>query len=303
MNTNTFEWTSFVTEIEELSEKGKSFLEFSSKDSDEFQIFTDNYKVWRNEVITFLTDRFDSNNYYVLQFKMGNSNRYNFGGPPKPIEQKIKEKKEDITSDLRYLKFILQMVSISDIYTKPQEINLSIRQNYTSEEILELLLSKLYDLYGDGIYPVKQILEGNGITLKKTREEFEYVSILESNDFIASNNISREADAQLTLNGKRYVEEKRKIASPNYNSIADDYIELSSKIDDLKIELEKLGYGQNIIFEELEELKEYFTVLNKKSWAQLLKGKLFDLGSKQIISWDVMKMIYESVVHDTLRLQ
>jgi hypothetical protein len=302
MNEN-FEWEKFKNEINSLLEKGEIIYESKPKNKNEFDVFSENYKLWKTDVITFLTNSFSAENYFVQNFRFLNNNRYDFGNTSKPIEQQIKEKNADLNSDLRYINFIINMVSVSDILTKPNEIDLSIRQNYTSDEILELILEKLYDLYGDGIYPILQILEGNGITLKKRREEFDYVSILEQNGYVNSNNIAREADAQLTLNGKIYIEEKRRLTVPNYSSINYDNEELSIKIDDLKIQLEKLGFGQQIIFEELEELKEYYTYLNKQSWAQLFKGKLIDLGLSQVINADIMKLMYESIVHDTLRIQ
>ena len=87
---------------------------------------------------------------------------------------------------------------------------------------LELILDKLYELYDNNIYPILPILEGNGIILKKQREEFEYVKLLENFGYIISNNIARQADAQLTVNGKIYVENKLKQSKPNYESICDD---------------------------------------------------------------------------------
>lgn len=297
-----FDWKSFKEICKISIEKGEILFLENPKSEKELEEFSSQYKLWKTEILDYLISKFSRDNYYVLNFRPS-INRFHIQGQQKPIEQQIREKKEDLNSDIRYLKFILEMISVSDKYTKPQEIDLSIRENYTSEEVLELLLEKLYDLYGDGMYPVIQILEGNGITLKKRREEYEYISTLEDYGYVKSSNIAKEADAQLTLAGKRYIEEKRKTVKPNYNSITDDSEEINSKIDALKKQLEKLGYGQEIIFEELEELKEYYTFLNKKSWAQLFKGKLFDLGASKVISWDIMKMMYESIVHDTLKIQ
>ena len=77
---------------------------------------------------------------------------------------------------------------------------------------------------------------------------------------------------------------------------------INKKIDELFIKLEKLGYGQQIIFDELEELKDLYLTLNKQNWAQLVKGKIIDLGLSQVISVDVMKIIYESITNDILRI-
>lgn len=141
-----------------------------------------------------------------------------------------------------------------------------------------------------------------GIILKKQREEFEYVKLLENFGYIISNNIARQADAQLTVNGKIYVENKLKQSKPNYESICDDKEIINSKIDDLMGKLEKLGFGQEIIYNELEELKELYIHLNKKNWGELVKGKIIDLGLQQIINEDIMKLIYNSITNDVLRI-
>ena len=50
------------------------------------------------------------------------------------------------------------------------------------------------------------------------------------------------------------------------------------------------------------KLKELYGSINKKNWGQLLKGKLIDLGIAQIINQDTMKLVYEFVTNDILRI-
>ena len=61
-------------------------------------------------------------------------------------------------------------------------------------------------------------------------------------------------------------------------------------------------FGQEIIYNELEELKELYIHLNKKNWGELVKGKIIDLGLQQIINEDIMKIIYNSITNDVLRI-
>ena len=56
----------------------------------------------------------------------------------------------------------------------------------------------------------------------------------------------------------------------------------------------ELGFGQQIIFDELDELKEYLN-LGKKNWFQLLKGKLFDLTVSKTLEETVIKGVYETL--------
>ena len=68
--------------------------------------------------------------------------------------------------------------------------------------------------------------------------------------------------------------------------------ELYNSIHEIKNKLNELGHGQQIIFDELDELKKHFN-LGKKNWFQLLKGKLFDLTVTKIIDKTIVKEVYD----------
>ena len=57
---------------------------------------------------------------------------------------------------------------------------------------------------------------------------------------------------------------------------------LHSKLNEIADKLRDLGYGQEIIFDEIESLKNHFD-LGKKNWFQLLKGKLIDLTIEKVL--------------------
>ena len=296
------EWEIFKNQMNSFGNKGEELSKISTRNIEETNNFVTEYKEWRDKVVNFLISSLDSTNSYVQSFRIANSNKYNLHGNQTSFDNFAREQKQDLKNDLLYIQYITKLLSVSDSIIKPNQIDLSIREKYTSEDILELILDKLYELYDNNIYPILPILEGNGIILKKQREEFEYVKLLENFGYIISNNIARQADAQLTVNGKIYVENKLKQSKPNYESICDDKEIINSKIDDLMGKLEKLGFGQEIIYDELEELKELYIHLNKKNWGELVKGKIIDLGLQQIINEDIMKLIYNSITNDVLRI-
>jgi hypothetical protein len=296
------EWEIFKNQMNSFGNKGEELSKISTRSIEETNNFVTEYKEWRDKVVNFLISSLDSTNSYVQSFRIANSNKYNLHGNQTSFDNFAREQKQDLKNDLLYIQYITKLLSVSDLIIKPNQIDLSIREKYTSEDILELILDKLYELYDNNIYPILPILEGNGIILKKQREEFEYVKLLENFGYIISNNIARQADAQLTVNGKIYVENKLKQSKPNYESICDDKEIINSKIDDLMGKLEKLGFGQEIIYNELEELKELYIHLNKKNWGELVKGKIIDLGLQQIINEDIMKLIYNSITNDVLRI-
>lgn len=70
--------------------------------------------------------------------------------------------------------------------------------------------------------------------------------------------------------------------------------ELHNKLNDILEKLEKQGFGQQIIFEEIEDLKNHFN-LGKKNWFQLLKGKVVDLTLKKVLDKTIVQEIYNQL--------
>ncbi|MBR9846867.1 MAG: hypothetical protein GYB35_12535 [Algicola sp.] len=70
--------------------------------------------------------------------------------------------------------------------------------------------------------------------------------------------------------------------------------ELHNSLNEIKDKLTELGFGQQIIFDELDELKAHLN-LGKKNWFQLLKGKLFDLTVSKTLEETVVKEVYEQL--------
>ena len=58
--------------------------------------------------------------------------------------------------------------------------------------------------------------------------------------------------------------------------------------------LKNQDLGQEILFEEIESLKNHFN-LGKKTWFQLLKGKMIDVTIEKGIELTVVAGIYEQL--------
>lgn len=69
---------------------------------------------------------------------------------------------------------------------------------------------------------------------------------------------------------------------------------LHSKLNKIIEDLEKQSFGQQIIFEEIEELKNHFD-LGKKTWFQLLKGKLVEITIEGALEKTIVKEIFENL--------
>ncbi len=90
--------------------------------------------------------------------------------------------------------------------------------------------------------------------------------------------------------------------SQSYNAV--DYFskkeieEFSEKLDEL---LHNIRLGQEIVFEELQDLKEQLKNLKRKNWSELLKGKLFDLTVSKVISLETFAMIVKEITGEDFK--
>jgi hypothetical protein len=71
-----------------------------------------------------------------------------------------------------------------------------------------------------------------------------------------------------------------------------DRKEAESKIDQILKDLNDIKVGQQVLFAELNEMKDLF-FLGKKKWYQLLIGKSIDMTASGIVSETVSKQIIE----------
>jgi|SRR5690554_4425218 len=64
----------------------------------------------------------------------------------------------------------------------------------------------------------------------------------------------------------------------------DGQAKMFEKLDELEKMLTKQGYGQEIIFKEIEDLKKLTKKLNKKNWGEVIKGKFVDMAIGGILN-------------------
>jgi hypothetical protein len=295
-------WNDFQNDINAFITKGIGIVknESNTRDNNSFEEIKIEIDNWTKNCYNYLKKSFDDSENIIANTFI--QEKLNFNLSMKlPILQQIRNEFIELKNRIGILHYTLKILGISDAIIKPDEIDLEIRKNYSTEDIIEFLLDKLYDLYDDCYYGVAFILEGNGIKLTKNKEEKQLINYLVENEYVITQN-SNVVDAQLTLKGKIYVERKRKANEITYDGIENSKEEISNKIDELFNELNKLGLGQEVLFEELEDLKELYGTLNKTNWGKLLKGKLIDLGLAKTINLDTMKFVYEFLTKDILRL-
>jgi hypothetical protein len=80
-----------------------------------------------------------------------------------------------------------------------------------------------------------------------------------------------------------YVHESKTQADSDFFSY-EGQTKMFEKLDELEQMLVKQGCGQEIIFKEIEDLKELTKKLNKKNWGEVIKGKFVDMAINGILS-------------------
>ena len=105
---------------------------------------------------------------------------------------------------------------------------------------------------------------------------------------------------KISLKGAEYIERKKKALKSSVKKKG--ITEFNSKVDKVLEKLEKLGYGQEIIFNEIEELRGLSKKLTKKTLSQVIKGKVVDLAVSEIINKEIATFIYESLVDSKFKL-
>lgn len=298
------EWNNFEKQINELIKEAKSIWsnENTIQTEEEFEKMKIQIKDWSDRSTEFLKKSFDEEqNEFATSFYRTKSNRFIIGNQKKDFRQIKKEAFEDFNSKVTALIYYKRILGVSDAIIKPKIVELNNRELYTTEQILELILEKLFDLYDNNYNSISVILEGNGIIQKRHGEDREYLKMLENLGYVTVQYM-RDPMAQLTMKGKMYIEDKRKTYNEDYNDINKSQEEINSRVDEIIDKLTKLGYGQEIIFNEIDELKELYTKLNTKTWGQVVKGKIVDLALSKLVENDTLSYIYEKLTDHQLRL-
>ncbi|ADF52156.1 MULTISPECIES: hypothetical protein [Flavobacteriaceae] len=293
-------WIDFKSQIDKYIIEGEVLLEKykSSRSEEEFTELKDAKQSWENTVISFVKKSFEPEHInFAYEFRAQKG--YNLG-MKLGVDQKIKNTIQALKDEINGLNYYLKILFISDAIVRPDEIDLNERQNLDTDGILDLILSKLYDLYKDGKYhSLNLILEGNGVKLNGRSEDWDYGRMLENRGFIECMN-GRNVNAKLKLEGKYAIEQARKRQVTDYSKISSSDEELKELIKQVLSEIEKLGYGQQIIFDEFDELREDIPNLDKKSFGQLLKAKLYDLVTQEAFDKAIASEIFKQFTDQIL---
>ena len=263
-------------------------------------------RAWINETVEVLQNCFiESNNEMINELRNCPSYTGGFHIPNSPITfstENIKFK-ASIKSYIDGLGYFMTYAKLSDIMINPEIVILNKRKEYTIEEKQKFILNKLRKVNTGGYYDIKRILELNGIELNHNHEELELINDLEDMGMIDSLKTLQGGSAKITIQGLKFLEQNEKEISDSENKVTEqDYEAMTSKIDEMLVHLEKAGVEREILFNEMEELKELYLKLNKKNWKQIVLGKLVDLAMSKVLERDALSFIYEHLTGNPLKL-
>ncbi|MDE5480463.1 hypothetical protein KRE28_01365 [Elizabethkingia meningoseptica] len=297
------EISTFQADIEDFVRRGEE-LRGIYRNID-YEILDRDFNGWQSDVISYLDNTLnETNNIFIQGFKQAKPSSFIFQNVMK-VNEKEELKKlihDELFEKVLILRYFNNLIKISDAVTSPDLIKINERTKYNTRQKLDLILEKLYDLRNDRYYSIELILELNGIKLQSPNEGKELTKDLEARGLVDAMYGRNRSDGKITLNGKIYVEDKRETTEENYDNISSNQQEVNNKVNEILVHLQKLGYGQEIIFEEIEELKSLYTKLNKKNWGQIVKGKLVDIALSKVVDNDTIAYVYEHLTNNHLRL-
>lgn len=97
-----------------------------------------------------------------------------------------------------------------------------------------------------------------------------------------------------------YLSESETKVNQDYFSIDTQKI-LFEKLDEIEKILIKLGYGQEIVFNEIKDAKKLTKKLNKKNWTEIITGKFVDLGLSEVISIEMARKVTELITGSEIK--
>lgn len=195
------------------------------------------------------------------------------------------------------LKRLIDYLSIIEHFDNPKEF--LILDSITEKSYF--LLNKFNKLFNDNFYSISLLFKLNDIEFRDG-EPREIAENLFKRGYLKLEKEYGESDySKISIKGANYIERKNK-SKLKENNTQKKKTQLDGKLDQITEYLIKLGYGQEIIFEEIEEMRELQTKISKKSWKQLLKGKLFDLVVDEVLNKETVNQVFEFLTDSSLKL-
>jgi len=280
----------FEERCKALAQEGKDLCTKEPANIERLAEFVESIVAWHHSVETFLQHSFDEQgNAIYLAYSQINTplianNKVNFGN--------FNDIKEGIQTKVLGLITAKEFLRELDMVVNPDDPEMAKRKEFAITQKEELLLKKLYHLYPKGkFYPVKVLLEYNGIQLNSDDEDIKIAGPMQKMGQLDLQETPYGIAAKITEGGVKYVEETLLRLNNELLNIPDG--ELETIFDGVLDELNKQGLMQEIVYDEINDLRQIVGKLTAKQWREMLMGKLVELGVESSVKNDTLKIIYE----------
>ena len=293
----------FKTESQQLTAEANELMKTAISNEQELNELKQSMKDWQQKVLTFFNQSFSEDAAVYKNDFLDIQRNFHIPGMNPPLNRRVENIREQLRGLIYNLDRIVRIIGVCDAVIDPDGTDIEERDKYTVKQKMDLILNKLYDLNDGNYYPVNDILKGNGIVLRHSNEDRDLLEKLENIHYIERYPaIGADLLAKLTVEGAMIVEDSRSAVIENYEDIDHTSQQLQAIINNIHDELNKVQLGQEILFDELQELKDLYGKLSKKNWGQLLKGKLIDLALSKVVDNVTIAFVYKAFTHHDLHL-
>jgi hypothetical protein len=203
-------WKVFKCKVEEYIKQADNLMdsEYSIIEDYGYSRFFYKYHSWIFFCHCYLKYSFDDlKNEFARSFYSSNSYKGFLVVMNEETPKQIEEALIELKVKSGKLRNILQLLSVCDTITQNQFVDTSVRSKYSSQDIEDLILDKLYFLSDFCYYPLQTILKGNGINLCKA-DEIQMVEDLQKRNLIHVI-YSDLITVKISPDGQKLIENKR----------------------------------------------------------------------------------------------
>lgn len=200
----------FKNNINSFVKDGHTLLELEIANESDYNTLRINVQEWIKNCESFLSSSFNlSKNQIEQDFYELFPSLQSVSDIKAHLQKAVDNQREIIKTKQIGLLNIVRILSVCDAIIKPDEVDFDVIAKYTVRDKLSLIVVKLLALYDSSYYPIKDILEGNGITMERFSEAWDLIHILEEKGWVQTiGGLGVECYAQLTPEGKMLAEDQ-----------------------------------------------------------------------------------------------
>lgn len=287
--------------VKEQIAKGKQLEPVSIASEEELETARIKKREWVKETVDVLNACFvEPNNAMITEFRNSASNATGFhiSGTKTTLKQEIDKVKNSLSFYINGLNSFLDDARLSDIMVDPEIVNIDERKRWTIEDKQVFILKKLSKGKKGAFYHIQPLMESNGLEVEYDHEVIELLEDMQNMGMVEQHGGLGVIAAKITVQGLKFIEKmdsKSSAGNDNDKPSKQEYETMAAKIDEVIEHLKKAGVEREILFEEMQELKELYLKLNKKNWKQIVLGKVADLALSKLIEKETFTFVYEQL--------